>query len=121
MKGTEMSSENKVGFTPGPWYVIEGNEHHGPYITHGGWDDICNCYVLPHEGYTGDDKDKPFLFQGQQAEANAHLIAAAPDMYKTLERCVAVIGAFQNPHPEEVEAREYALKTLAKARGEQSK
>lgn len=47
-------------------------------------------------------------------KANAHLIAAAPDMYRALEQLCSQVNQLDL-----CEAPQYALKALAKARGEQ--
>lgn len=74
-----MSKETK--FTPGPWRVEVDNSSAQvqgfPLIT-------SETYtVVGNEGMYGDiDTDY----------ANAHLIAAAPDLYEALERCVSSLA-----------------------------
>lgn len=52
---------------------------------------------------------------GGSYEANAHLIAAAPDLYEALENLLNVINGEGGTKPN---ARELCHKALAKARGE---
>ena len=65
----------KTKFTPGPWTAInEPYEDGKPY-----WN--------IHAGrgfYDCDDQDNGFHIQGIFSNANASLIAAAPEMYKML-------------------------------------
>lgn len=77
--------QKQTSHTPGPWHYVVGNKHHGPYVESGWNGDICNCYHI-----SSSDK-KPFLFQEEQSEANARLIAAAPDMLEALKSLVAHI------------------------------
>lgn len=76
------------GFTPGPW-VASHNSHYWEFgqegtIHHLG--DVCATGVYEKGlGYGSEPDDLP-VFSGT-AEANAHLIAAAPEMYEALVRC----------------------------------
>jgi hypothetical protein len=95
-----MSGERKEKFTPGPW-VADG------VIVY------ADVGIQPHiadlSGYT------------DQPEANAHLIAAAPELYAALEKAVADYGKPGGPWniPSEPGAWiNMAQKALAKARGE---
>jgi len=78
-----------VRFTPGPWEYVPGTEHHGPYVS-GPWGgDVCDCYTISQPtllSTANGGPSKPVLFQAECAEANAALIAAAPDLYEALER-----------------------------------
>ena len=87
-------------FTKGEWLIAEGS----PTFVYALNDDKVNAFDCVVQGYhTG----KPEL------EANAHLIAAAPDMYKILE--LLVLGDSINDTTIDDEVR----MLLAKARGEQ--
>jgi hypothetical protein len=95
-------------FTPGPWdalpkadYVHVAGKGHVAKITNP-WNNRA------------------------EREANAHLIAAAPELYAALEEISQGAGAFNRDplkHAENVieEAKATALAALAKARGEQFK
>ena len=92
--------------TPGPWEAVEGNAHHGPFVTDIGDRTICDLYTL-------DGADRPAVFRPEEAEANARLIAAAPDLLAALEElCLA-----PNKHRPE-EYWEDARAAIAKAKGE---
>lgn len=73
------------GWTPGPWRVPRGAQrrvtsHHGVVI--------CNA-VLRNQG---GPKAKTCLKSEHEAEANAALIAAAPDLYESLAAIVMHYG-----------------------------
>jgi hypothetical protein len=82
-----MGNQKEVKWTPGPWEV-DGSKV--CYDLDGTKDNICNT-----------------VWQ----EANAHLIAAAPDLYEALAE---IMDWVVNDHPASVKARA----ALAKARGE---
>jgi len=96
-------SETK--FTKGEWFAIV--------------DDEC-CFIDNCEkGLIADleESDAPC----DEAEANAHLIAAAPDMYAMLEGLSELMPFLdEQTHPQiECDALKYDIdKLLAKARGE---
>ncbi len=74
--------------TPGPWEYVPSNENHGPYVSGLFGGDIADCYVmsqpsLPSRANGGESK--PIHFMGEQADANARLIAAAPDLLAMLQ------------------------------------
>ena len=52
-----------------------------------------------------------------QSETNAHLIAAAPEMYAALEQCIKALPIANETELQD-EARLAAYEALAKARGE---
>lgn len=112
----EMSELPK--FTAGPWSVPHFAE---PDVN-------CNCrYVLcdhmmgavasvhcsgPGEDWQAHGDNPRFA----EAVANAHLIAAAPDLYAALERLQA---ALVHPNNRDIPYWQSARDALAKARGEQ--
>ena len=89
-----------AGFTKGPW-PVERTGDGKRYVV---GNKLVEGYYEVAEVYSDDcDPD--------EAKANAHLIAAAPDMYEALEECVAFTGAHGGPFAK-------ARAALAKARGE---
>lgn len=61
----------------------------------------------------------PNIAQPQEMEANAHLIASAPDLYKALDACLGLLtGNMDGDLPEDCNRAEMARQALAKARGE---
>jgi len=111
-----------AAFTPGPWHAL----------------DIGEIVPSDGDGYPLDDTRICFMATpgeagevGQQRiDANARLIAAAPELYEALERLVArtldyvgvTDGTFDQALECDAEMRavsEEGLRILAKARGEQ--
>ena len=100
--------------TPGPWvYESEGkNNHLGKFCTEAG-ELICDFgHDIPYEGVPGNPPDF----------ANAHLIAAAPDLLEALGEAVSAIEWWQHEHgcchgatDDELNA---ARAAIAKAKGE---
>jgi len=87
--------------TPGPWAVVGKSEGDG-----------IVCFVGSLEVVTTTDKDP--LEYG--AEADARLIAAAPDLLKALDEVTDFWWAGAEP-PSQEEIEPY-LKIIAKAKGE---
>lgn len=93
-------------FTPGPWVIDAGFDGSGNF----------NQYWQVHDGSDAIVCSTMFCMAGNK-EANAHLIAAAPDLYEALSRIESIIeGAF--PNLNDGEAMRDARAALAKARGE---
>lgn len=91
--------------TAGPW-----NAHYAPAES---MSDGREGYVITREGYGGCFAVVRGAL-GRSDEANARLIAAAPDMYEALERIVEV-GRFT--HNTRNYAADIARAALAKAEG----
>ena len=72
--------------TPGPWDYVPANEHHGPYVTTDYGTTVADLYVLSEPVVWSSETRKPIPFMGEMAEANARLIAAAPDLLDALKR-----------------------------------
>jgi hypothetical protein len=66
--------------TPGTWDLIAPDEHHGWYVEDGLGRSICDLYYL--NGHTVIDHDPG---GHGETEANARLIAAAPDLLAALK------------------------------------
>lgn len=97
-----MDSAQK--FTPGPWHPFSS---YADTTGQGSPDQIR------------DPKDEPVAYLPSRyydKPANAHLIAAAPELYEALEGIfkAAATGHFFNGHP----SHAAGLAALAKARGE---
>lgn len=108
-----MSNENK--WTPTPWntsyWIEQPNNRHKPMVVAGGVT-IAIMHPAP-------------VCQMSECEANAHLIAAAPELYEALEWAMNFVDQVrvENPAPKgggEDIAYEEARAAIAKARGEQS-
>lgn len=86
--------------TPGPWMV-------SPYNTMGIFDDKKRPIAVAYEGVHSYDIELP------EREANAKLIAAAPEMLEALRACVEWAKAGGGPEPFTAAGR-----IIAKATGE---
>jgi len=83
-------SENRVRFTPGPW----------GYVHHKGLDQHLVGATLENVAIIED--------RHGNVEANARLIAAAPDSYNAN---LVALGALQGEWPDEMDARDASLRT----------
>lgn len=95
-----------TGFTKGPWRVddsVHGEEGGIVHIKSDGYSEMCTMFASALEN------EDEFL-------ANANLIAAAPDLYETLDRLVNWIWS-EHGMTDRVND---AVKALAKARGEET-
>lgn len=107
--------------TPGPWVAVACNVRHSggarrPIFDDGRW------MILPEsdmerlplaEVDSGDDHHEPTR---KQAEHDAHLIAAAPDLYEALEMVLEMLDMDGFGKDAAIDVAHAAL---AKARGEQ--
>ena len=95
-------SETK--FTPGPWEVRRGE----PWVIAKAYG---NMKSVVHLNYP--------ITQSEEQQANAHLIATAPELYETLE---AIIARWDTPLWKDIEPTAVFIgkgrAALAKARGE---
>ena len=100
-------------WTPGPW-ASDYLDQNGQRVVSGQHIEICTCW---HHSVGSIEKEM---------EANAHLIAAAPDLYAALEAAMAFIESHVgDPDITDVMIRNYRTlqdlrprDVLAKARGE---
>jgi hypothetical protein len=103
---------NSTAFTPGPW--------HADADTRPGWE--WNWHIME-----GPDSPNRVCFMAntspdmEKAEANARLIAAAPDMFEALESLNAHWngeGDYDNSPDDEERLQQKVTAALAKARGD---
>lgn len=99
---------SETGWTPGPWGIGDGNE----------------VFAV------GAGRSVALVCAHSEGEANAHLIAAAPDLYEALDRAARTFRSYEAMHAEksslegDVKARANAIEAehceaaLAHARGE---
>ncbi|MCO8017544.1 hypothetical protein NI456_01600 [Brevundimonas diminuta] len=96
-----------------PWEVVPANTHHGFYVTDVAGRTVCDLYFIDRS-----DIDA-VVRQFDGAEANARLIAAAPDLLEVAQQ-ILDRGYVSESIPEE-RADHLALRAaIARARGEQS-
>lgn len=89
-------------FTPGPWVV--GTAVNGNWIEMADGKSVARTFY-EHVG-------------AEQEDANAHLIAASPDMYDALEALAQAASGYPMSGVEFEERRIAAFAALAKARGQ---
>lgn len=110
-------------FTPGPWCVPHFADDTHPCMCisvvgmHGGMGGICDIEIDNGLLISEGGNDAPDI---EQAKANAHLIAAAPDLYEALEWAVLNADESEAGRDDEWYANfERCAAALAKARGEE--
>lgn len=101
-----------TGFTKGSWRVDDSVHGKGAGIVHiksDEYSEICTIWS------SASENEDEFL-------ANANLIAAAPDMYESLEwlETYAMIQVDRHPDAEDNKGWRSIIAALAKARGEKS-
>jgi len=98
--------------TPGPWNAIEDGDGSGAFLIWAGYD----FAVVDGVRFIADTGE-PIFGDRERLEANARLIAAAPDLFAALERMVFVCsGLGWHRHP--YDAIEEAERAIAKARND---
>lgn len=96
---------SKTKFTPGPWKIVEDRVPSSLEV-YGGTIAICECWRRAN---------------AETEMANAHLIAAAPELYEALEDMHRTQLNNNRHDPDDYENTEQCLRVkaaLAKARGE---
>lgn len=96
-------------FTPGPWLLDVGFDGSGDF----------NQYWQVHDGSDAVVCSTSFCMAGNK-EGNAHLIAAAPDLYEALKSCLNFMENTESELGFSLESADQARAALAKARGEAS-
>lgn len=79
--------EEKEKWTQTEWDYVPSTEHHGPYVTTL-TGDICDCYTMSNPlaaSVRNGGESYPINHQAERADANARLIASAPDLYSALK------------------------------------
>jgi len=116
-----MTTQTQTKYTLGPWHARGPSQ---PDNTGGrDWcvldDDgkiIAECFE--HVGFSDDRK----TYAVRPAEANAHLIAAAPEMLEALDDCRTALDLYDQPPHISVANKQRALKraqdAIRKAKGE---
>ena len=94
--------------TDGPWKIHTDAHGRGLIYAEGRW--LATTWRANGEG-----NDAPYL----PSEANAHLIAAAPDLLVALKQCVPLIVAHANYSAEGVGTLQVVRAAIAKAEAAQ--
>ena len=87
-----MTSTEKATHTPGPWTIEDRDYIYGSPSTTIYGNRVAKVFLIgePVEHATDPDRDFP------EAEANAHLIAAAPALLEAAEAALAYFAVFEN-------------------------
>jgi hypothetical protein len=111
--------------TPGPWNLDDrvldefaSEDHHGFRVIYAGGRDIAYCLV------TSENPDTPSEEDQDVCEANARLIAAAPELLEACEFLVQCLRDWMETDPEGERADDLGilnkgLAAVAKAKGKQ--
>jgi hypothetical protein len=78
---------NESKHTPKPWEYVPSNENHGPYVVRLFGGDIADCYTMSNlndRAVCNGGTSRPIHYMGGMADANARLIAAAPDLLEAI-------------------------------------
>lgn len=97
--------------TPGPWQRSLSKESGGSFIEHIDSQYVSHIVAFVHASHGMFDPPIPT----KEDEANAHLIAAAPELFESLCGCLELIDEISPLKGDVVRAAHAAL---AKARGE---
>lgn len=100
---------SKTKWTPGPWVAKRNGVYR--WVECANWT-VCVFYEFREDGSVPE---------ADNAESNARLISAAPDMAEALEKLVAWENTIEAyiPHGALMDAFKAARAALAKARGEE--
>lgn len=79
-----MASEQKAQFTPGPWHVVDATVAESRWVV--GTADDCSVATAEPAG--------PWVSH-EEADGNARLIAAAPDLYEALDTSWQLIAELE--------------------------
>jgi len=107
----------KTNHTPGPWRTYR-NPHNGTFLLAGGDESKKQCYAILHSA----DSTSP-EYMNNPTEANARLIAAAPELLSELKEAdeeICHLCKRLNPQHKNCticDDRQDRLKTIAKAEG----
>lgn len=114
--------KNKIGWTDGPWEVINGFDVFGPLGGDSGDGVKCDD---SHGWHVASCDPRPSFVQGVQvdlgydaAKANAHLVSAARELYHALELYMKAGHGNSTHFADQASAYSTACSAMAKARGE---
>lgn len=105
----------KTQHTPGPWSVGPENCGSGRNVYH------FRDYIAHTVGYNAKPGSNQRTLTEQESEANAQLIAAAPELLEALQECLRGVATPLSNHPWAVKQRKahtQARAAIAKATGE---
>ena len=74
---------------------------------------VCGSMVIASDLY--DENESPSI---EEIDANANLIASAPDMLKALNGILGYFSEYEEDYSEKLECFENARKVIAKAEGQ---
>lgn len=102
-----------MNYTQGEWKVTKWSSHNEIHVS-AEYDN--NLHFVANCGHTGEDETLPY---NKEAEANAHLISASPDMYEALNNLYNKLTSMKTitTDPEANKLLRDAQKALCKAEG----
>ena len=112
----EVLGMKKLNYTPGPWEIKGPSKNANPTR--------CNDYAIIKDGFIiAETFYQVDTNEFRNSEANAQLMAAAPEMLKCLidaDKLICDLCVRLNPHHKECnfcDEREYRIKIIEKATG----
>lgn len=104
--------------SPLPFDLVEGNEHHGPYIVNGYGADVCDFYAMSNPScfsVRNGGTSKPVWFT--DAAGNAAYMVRATNAYADMLEALHLMDAYLYATAPESNERQIVQRAIAKAEG----
>jgi hypothetical protein len=115
MSETSVTEKTTTTHTPGPWEVKQGADERDFIVADQTGNTVCEPNAELFNEWPELDPNVHHISVAE-AQANARLIAAAPDLLESLKEALSIIGN-RLPVGSFTEAKAKALAAIAKAEG----